>query len=105
MEGGVLGDADHGEDLLEVGAEAEGADLLSALAGGDHHLDDQRDAAGVQVFDLGKVQQDALDGVGQAFVGAHDGRLRGAGDVAREAQHGDGIAAWRGQFFDGDAGN
>ena len=38
MQGGVLGDADHGEDLLEVGAEAEGMDLLSLFAGGDHHL-------------------------------------------------------------------
>src|SRR6202789_1445398 len=47
MERGVLGDADHGEDFLEVGAEAEGVEGLAALAGGDHHLDDQGDAGGV----------------------------------------------------------
>lgn len=36
MELGVLRDADHGEDLLEVGRQAEGLDLLAVLAGGVH---------------------------------------------------------------------
>jgi len=59
MEGGVLCDADHGEDFLEVRAEAEAVDLLAFFAGGYHHLNHQSDTAGVQVFDFGKVQKDA----------------------------------------------
>jgi hypothetical protein len=90
VEGGVFGDAHHGEDFLEVGGEAEGLDLLAALAGGDHHLDDQGDAAGVQVLDFGEVEDDAFDGLGEAFVGAEDGGLGGAGDVAYKAEDGDG---------------
>jgi hypothetical protein len=90
VERGVFGDAYHGEDFLEVGGEAEGLDLLAALAGGDHHLNDESDAARVQVLDLREVEDDALDVVGETFVGAEDGGLGGAGDVPGETEDGDG---------------
>ena len=63
MQRGVLGDPDHGEDFFEVWAEPEAIDLLTLLACRDHHLDHQRDAAGIQVLHLREIQQDTLDAV------------------------------------------
>ena len=93
MQRSVLRDADHREDLLKMRAEAERVNGLATFFGRDHQLDDERDAAGVQVFDFRKIEQDALDAVGQAFVRSDDGRLGGAGDVARKPHDGDRFAA------------
>lgn len=41
----VLGDTNHREDLLKMGFESEGLNDLAALAGCDHHLNNERDAA------------------------------------------------------------
>lgn len=71
---GVFGDADHGEDFDEVGGEAEGGDFLGGVGGFNEELDDEGDAAGVDVVDLGEVEEDELDVVfGQGLVGAEDG--------------------------------
>jgi len=60
MQCGVLCDPDHGEDLLKMGREPEGLDLLALLACGAHHLNDERYAAGIEVLDLGKAEKDAF---------------------------------------------
>jgi hypothetical protein len=53
-------------------------------------LDHQRDAAGVDVIHLGKVQQNQLHvALGQRLVSAQDRIFRGAGDIALEAQDDD----------------
>src|ERR1700733_6027642 len=78
--GGVLGDVEHGEDFLEVRAEPEGMDSLSLFAGRDHHLNHQSDAAGVEIFDLGKGQKNALGRLQTGLVRTHHRRLRGAGN-------------------------
>jgi len=56
----VLGDADHGEDLGEVGGEAEGVNLLAGVIGFHEELDDEGDAARVDVVDLVKSSRTSL---------------------------------------------
>ncbi len=73
---GVLGDAHHGEDFGEVRREAEGVDLLAGVRRLNQHLDDERDAAGVDVVHFGEVQQDELGRLlGQRLVGCRAPRL------------------------------
>ena len=77
----VFCDSHHGEDLLEVRGEAKGLDRLAAFVCRDHHLDHEGDAAGVEVFDLGEVEEDAFRAFRQTLVGAEHRGLRGARDV------------------------
>ena len=73
----------------------EGIDLLSGVRGFDQQLDHQRDAAGVDVIHLGKVQQNQLHiALGQHLVSAQDRIFRGAGDIALEAQDDDRMPGW-----------
>ena len=62
-------------------------------AASNEQLDDQSDAAGVDVINFREVQQDELGRVlGQRFVGAEDGIFRGAGDIALKTEDGYRIA-------------
>ncbi len=101
----VLSDADHGEDLLEVSREAEGVDFLARVGSFDHDLDDEGDAAGVDVVDFGEVEEDDVDLVfGKGLVGADDGVAGGAGDVAFETDDGNRMAGGRGELVDAGTG-
>ena len=102
-ESGVLGDADHGEDLGEVGREAADGDGLIGFVRLHEHLDDERDAGGVEVFDTFEVEQDALmGGLVERLVGPDDGVLRERGDVSGEAEAGDLLAASARELLLGD---
>ena len=57
---GVFCDADHGEDFLEVWRQAKSLDGLAFLARGVEKLDDECDAAGVEILDFGEIEQDAF---------------------------------------------
>ena len=90
---GVLGDAGYGEDLGEVRREAEGADLLRVMIGLHEELNDQGDAAGVDVADLGKIEKDQLGGLfGEALIAALELRFGCGGDVAVEAKDENGVS-------------
>jgi len=102
-EGCIFGDADHGEDFDEVRREANGEDLLAGSFGFNEELDDEGDAAGVDVVDLGEIEQDELDAVlGQGLVGAQDCYLGRAGNVSLEAESGNRLAGRRGELVDVD---
>ena len=98
-EAGVLGDAYHGEHLDEMRGEAVGVDLLAGVGGFDEQLDDQRDAARIDVVDLGEVQQDELvRGFGQRLVGAQNRVLRSAGYVSFKTKDGHRVSGWGGEL-------
>ena len=73
IEAGVFGDADHGEDFLEVRGESEDGDFATGFVGFHEHLDDEGDTAGVDVVNFGEVEEHgaAVDGL----PGADDGVL------------------------------
>src|SRR5260370_30309032 len=76
VERGVLGDADHGEDLGEVRGETADGDGLAGFAGLHEDLDDERDAGGVEVFHAFEVEQNMLvGGFIEGLVGSDDGVL------------------------------
>src|SRR5579863_10383737 len=83
----VFGDADHGEDLGEMWGETEGVDFLAGVGRFHEELDDERDAAGVDVIDLGEIEEDQFDsGFGQRLICAQYGLLGGAGDIPLKAE-------------------
>src|SRR6185312_5438547 len=88
MKAGVFGNAYHGEDLLEVRCKAEGLDGLAVFAGGNHHLNDECDAARIEILHLRKIEEDAFGAVRQTLISAQYRSLRRAGDVALKAEHG-----------------
>src|SRR3984885_14801693 len=57
MQGGVLGDAHHGEDLLKMGSEPERGNRLIRFAGFHQHLDNQGNSTRIDVFHFGEVNQ------------------------------------------------
>src|ERR1700722_19231120 len=57
---GVFRDADHGEHFGEVWGKTTDGYGLAGFVGLHQHLDDQRDARGVEVFDALEVEQNAL---------------------------------------------
>src|SRR5882757_6019078 len=82
----VFGDAHHRENLLEVRRQAEGGNLLAVLVRLHQHLDHQRDAAGVDVIHLGKVQQHRLR-LADRLISAQQCIVRAGRDVTAEAKH------------------
>ena len=80
---GVLGDAGNAENLCEVRREAEGANFLGVMVGLHQELNDQRDAAGIDVAHLGEIEKDQLGGFfGKALIAALEFLFGGGGDVA-----------------------
>ena len=72
----VLGDADHSEDLDEVRRKAEGTNLLASVGRFNEQLDDESDSTGIDVVDLGEIENDTADVVfGQGLIGAQNGFL------------------------------
>jgi hypothetical protein len=51
----VLGDSDHGEDLIEMGREPKCMDLLVGIGSLDQKLNYEGDSAGVDVIHLGEI--------------------------------------------------
>src|SRR5258708_38742133 len=86
MQGGVLRNADHRKDLLEMRLEAEGLDGLATLAGRDHHLNNKGDTTGVEIVYAGEIEKDAFDALRDSLIGAKYGGLRCAGYIARKAK-------------------
>ena len=86
----VLGDANHRKDFDEVRGKAEGRDLLAGVGSFNEQLNDEGDAARVDVIHLGEIEHDLLDVVlGEGLVCAEDRILRRAGNVPLEAEDGD----------------
>lgn len=87
----VLGEAEHGEHLVKMRREAEAEHLLRDLAASHEDLDDEGDAAGIQIGHLREVQEDGGDVCFQGLVFSEDGVFREAGDITIKA-HDDDVA-------------
>jgi hypothetical protein len=99
IQAGVFCDSHHGKDFLEVGREAEGGDSLAVFVGLHQHLNDERDAAGVDVVDFGEVEQDRL-GFTHGLEGTEQSIVRAGRDIATEAKHGNLTAVAIGDLID-----
>jgi hypothetical protein len=100
---GVFRDADHGEDFSKVWGKTTNGHGLAGFIGLHQHLDDQRDAGGVEVFDALEVEQNALvNGLVERLVGPNDRVLGQGGDVSGKAEAGDLLAASARELLLGD---